>query len=104
MAEEILGTGLAFPLSVNSRGGIAMVHEESDVDQAITIILSTAPGERPMRPEFGCGVHDYVFDSIDAATVGRMTTQIRDPRDRGGPGAAGAPASAPRSPPPPWAG
>jgi phage baseplate assembly protein W len=77
MAEEILGTGLAFPLSVDSRGGIAMVHEESDIDQAITIILGTAPGERPMRPEFGCGVHDYVFDTIDAGTVGRMEEEVR---------------------------
>jgi phage baseplate assembly protein W len=77
MAEEILGTGLAFPLSVDSRGGIAMVHEESDIDQAITIILGTAPGERPMRPEFGCGVHDYVFDTIDASTVGRMEQEVR---------------------------
>jgi phage baseplate assembly protein W len=77
MSEEILGTGLAFPLSVDSRGGIAMVHEESDIDQAITIILGTAPGERPMRPEFGCGVHDYVFDTIDAGTVGRMEQEVR---------------------------
>jgi phage baseplate assembly protein W len=45
------------------------------VDQAIEIILSTAPGERPMRPEFGCGVHDFVFDTIDAATVGRLETE-----------------------------
>jgi phage baseplate assembly protein W len=78
MAEEILGTGLAFPLSVDSRGGIAMVREESDVDQAIAIILGTAPGERPMRPEFGCGVHDYVFDTIDASTVGRMEEEVRN--------------------------
>ena len=78
MAEEILGTGLAFPLSVDSRGGIAMVREESDIDQAIAIILGTAPGERPMRPEFGCGVHDYVFDTIDASTVGRMEEEVRN--------------------------
>jgi phage baseplate assembly protein W len=63
---------------VDSRGGIAMVHEESDIDQAITIILGTAPGERPMRPEFGCGVHDYVFDTIDARTVGRMEQEVRE--------------------------
>jgi phage baseplate assembly protein W len=41
------------------------------------LILGTAPGERPMRPEFGCGVHDFVFDSIDANTVGRMEDAIR---------------------------
>src|SRR4028119_1579265 len=78
MSEEILGTGLAFPLSVDSRGGLAMVREGSDGDQAIAIILGTAPGERPMRPEFGCGVPDYVFDTIDASTVGRMEQEVRD--------------------------
>jgi phage baseplate assembly protein W len=78
MGNDILGTGLSFPLGVDPRGGIAMVSAESDIDQAIAVILGTAPGERPMRPEFGCGVHDYVFDTIDASTVGRMELEIRD--------------------------
>ena len=79
---ELLGTGLAFPLSVDRRGGVALASGETDVDQAIEIILSTAPGERPMRPEFGCGVHDFVFDTIDAATVGRLETEVRSALDR----------------------
>jgi phage baseplate assembly protein W len=79
---DILGTGLAFPLGVDRRGGIALAHGEDDVEQAIAIILSTAPGERPMRPEFGCGVHDYVFDVIDAATLGRMEEEIRAALER----------------------
>jgi phage baseplate assembly protein W len=79
---ELLGTGLAFPLSVDRRGGIALASGETDVDQAIEINLSTAPGERPMRPEFGCGVHDFVFDTIDAETIGRMETEIRYSLDR----------------------
>jgi uncharacterized protein len=79
---EILGSGLAFPLQVDRRGGIALAKDEADVDQAIQLILSTAPGERPMRPEFGCGVHDFVFDTIDAGTVARMETAIRAALDR----------------------
>src|ERR687889_1464047 len=79
---EILGSGLAFPLQVDRRGGIALASDETDVDQAIHLILSTAPGERPMRPEFGCGVHDFVFDTIDAETIGRMETEIRYSLDR----------------------
>ena len=82
MAEEILGTGLAFPLGVDRRGGLALARDETDVDQAIGLILGTAPGERPMRPEFGCGVHDYVFDTVDASTVGRIEEEIRDALDR----------------------
>ena len=79
---EIIGSGLAFPLQVDRRGGIALARDEQDIDQAIQLILGTAPGERPMRPEFGCGVHDFVFDSIDASTVGRMELAIRDALDR----------------------
>ena len=79
---EIIGSGLAFPLQVDRRGGIALARDETDVEQAIELILGTAPGERPMRPEFGCGVHDFVFDSIDATTVGRMELAIRDALDR----------------------
>jgi phage baseplate assembly protein W len=79
---EIIGSGLAFPLQVDRRGGIALARDATDVEQAIELILATAPGERPMRPEFGCGVHDFVFDSVDATTVGRMELAIRDALDR----------------------
>jgi phage baseplate assembly protein W len=79
---EILGSGIAFPLQVDRRGGIALASDATDVDQAIQLILATAPGERPMRPEFGCGVHHFVFDTIDAGTVAQMETEIRDALDR----------------------
>ena len=79
---EILGSGVAFPLQVDRRGGIALARDETDIEQAIELILASAPGERPMRPEFGCGVHDFVFDSIDATTVGRMELAIREALDR----------------------
>jgi phage baseplate assembly protein W len=78
---EIIGSGLAFPLQVDRRGGIALARDETDIEQAIELILGTAPGERPMRPEFGCGVHDFVFDSIDASTIGKMEDAIRDALD-----------------------
>jgi phage baseplate assembly protein W len=79
---DIIGTGVSFPLGVDRRGALALVHDEDDIHQAIAIILSTAPGERPMRPEFGCGVHDYVFDVVDAVTIGRMREEIRRALDR----------------------
>lgn len=74
---DFLGSGLAFPLDVGRRGGVKLAHGEQDVEQAIHLILGTAPGERPMRPEFGCGVHDYVFETVDAYTVGRLEHEIR---------------------------
>jgi phage baseplate assembly protein W len=78
----VLGTGLAFPLGVDHRGRIALARDETDVEQAIEIILSTAPGERPMRPEFGCAVHDCVFERIDADTLARIDRAVRVALDR----------------------
>ena len=77
-----IGSGLAFPLTVDERGGIALARGEDEIEQAIRIILSTAPGERPMRPEFGCAVHDYVFDGIDPTTLGQIEDAIRVALDR----------------------
>jgi Bacteriophage baseplate protein W len=78
----ILGTGVAFPLRVDARGGVALANEEEDVREAIAVILGTAPGERPMRPEFGCGIHDYVFEAVDAYLVGRLEQEVRRALDR----------------------
>ena len=75
--SAILGSGLAFPLGTDHRGAIALVSGREDIEQALRVVLGTAPGERPMRPEFGCEIHDFVFDTIDAATVGRIETAIR---------------------------
>ena len=80
--SEIIGSGLAFPLQVDARGAIALAAGLDDIDQALELILSTAPGERPMRPEFGCAVHDFLFDTIDASTIGRMDEAIRAAIDR----------------------
>jgi phage baseplate assembly protein W len=79
---EILGSGLAFPLQVDHRGAVALTHGEEDIAQAIELILGTVPGERPMRAEFGCNVHDFVFDTIDAAMVGKVDAAIRDALER----------------------
>jgi phage baseplate assembly protein W len=78
----LLGSGLAFPLRVDARGGLALAHEDEDVREAIQVILGTAPGERPMRPEFGCGIHDHVFEAVDAYLVGRIEHEVRVALDR----------------------
>jgi Bacteriophage baseplate protein W len=80
--SSILGSGLSFPLGVDRRGSVALAHGEGDIEQALGVILSTAPGERPMRPEFGCEVHDLIFDTIDAQMIGKMDTAIRNALDR----------------------
>ena len=68
--HEIIGTGWAFPLGANGRGGIAMSRGETDIEQAIRIILGTSKGERRMRPTFGCQIHELVFASNDDSTWG----------------------------------
>ena len=68
--REFLGQGLAFPLQINQQGGIALARGAHDIEQAIRIVLETQPGERVMRPEFGCRVHELLFAPLNAATRG----------------------------------
>jgi phage baseplate assembly protein W len=56
---------------------VALAHDEQDVVQAIEIILGTIPGERPMRPDFGCAIQDFLFASIDALTLGHVEHAVR---------------------------
>jgi uncharacterized protein len=77
MSREFIGSGWSFPLGVDTTGGIALVSEEQELEQAMRLILSTAYGERPMRPEFGCGIHDLVFAPADATTAGRIAYEVR---------------------------
>jgi Bacteriophage baseplate protein W len=78
----IVGTGISFPLRFDAHGGLRLSEGEESVHDAIAIILGTAPGERPMRPEFGCRVHELVFDSVDALTAGRIERDVRVALDR----------------------
>ncbi len=84
MATQIdfVGTGFAFPLAANPSGGTAMVSGTRNVEQAMLLVLGTAKGERPMRPEFGCGIHDYVFETVDARTLGHLELEVRMALDR----------------------
>ena len=82
MSEEFVGSGWAFPLRVDAGGGIALVSQEREIEEAIRLILGTAYGERPYRPEFGCGIHDYVFAPADASTAGRMVYEVEVSLDR----------------------
>ncbi len=75
--DEFIGAGWAFPLRTDSAGGIALVTHEREIEESIRLILGTAYGERPMRPEFGCGIHDEIFGLADAATFGRIAADVR---------------------------
>ena len=76
--REFLGQGLNFPMQYDPRGGIALATGERDIEQAIRIILGTLPGERKMRPEFGCNVQQFLFEPLNAETEGRIEQTVRD--------------------------
>ena len=82
MSEEFVGAGWAFPMAIDSTGSVALVRRQREIEESIRLILGTSHGERPMRPEFGCGIHDHVFSPADATTAGRIAYDVRTSLDR----------------------
>ncbi|HXG31340.1 MAG TPA: GPW/gp25 family protein [Thermodesulfobacteriota bacterium] len=79
MAKEFLGRGWKFPVMVDATTGrIAMSEYEKDIRESIWIILSTAKGERVMRPDFGCGIHDLVFAPVNTTTVNLVQRGVQE--------------------------
>ncbi len=76
--RDFLGAGWSAPMGVNGRGGITLASGEAAIARSIELILSTAKGERRMRPHFGCGIHDLVFAPNDPTTHGLIQSQVRD--------------------------
>ena len=76
--NDFLGNGWAFPISVDARGRIALARQENDIEQAIRMILMTPKGQRVMRPNFGCGIHDLLFAPNDSATAGLAAHYVED--------------------------
>jgi phage baseplate assembly protein W len=76
--NSFIGRGIAFPMRVDSTGSIAMVGGAEDIDRSIVMVLSTAKGERLMRPQFGCTIWDQLFDPINANTLGQMAQAVRE--------------------------
>ena len=78
MPKDIVGRGWTFPPKIGPQGGIALTSERSEIEQAIYIILTTSPGERVMRPTFGCRLHELVFAPNDANTASRAVTFVEE--------------------------
>lgn len=72
-----LGRGWAFPVVAARDGGIAFVSGEVSIEQGLNIVLGTSPGERVMRPEFGCGIWELVMEPNTAQLHGRLQTRVR---------------------------
>jgi uncharacterized protein len=74
--NDFVGRGWAFPIRTDTNGGIALVSSEREIAEAIRLIVSTTPGERPMRPDFGCRIHDFVFAPADAMTAAAISDEV----------------------------
>lgn len=79
--RSMIGRGLAFPFRRDAFGAVALTSGDNVVE-AIHMIVMTAPGERVMRPEFGCAIWDHVFDPINASTLGQMAHAVREALSR----------------------
>jgi uncharacterized protein len=69
---SFVGRGFAFPMGVDTDGGIRMTRGPEDLDASMRVILSTAPSERLMRPQFGCRIWDLMFEPVNFNTLGQM--------------------------------
>lgn len=77
MAHEFVGRGVAFPMRTDATGSVSLVSDHAEIQEAIRLILGTGYGERPMRPDFGCGIAEYVFAPVDATTAGKLAYEVR---------------------------
>lgn len=75
---DFIGRGWSYPMGVSGTGGIALSAGDDEIAESIRMILGTAPGERPMRPEFGCAVHDLVFSAVDGRFAGLVDYEVRN--------------------------
>ena len=75
-AKTFLGTGLSFPLRTDARGKITLTSGGQDIAEAIRIILSTRPGERVMRPTFGCRAHELLFEPRSPTTISLLQEYV----------------------------
>jgi len=78
MPKDFLGKGWKFPVQVDMAGRMVLSQYEEDIQEAIRIILLTAKGERVMRPEFGAGLHNFVFETMSATNIGTIQAAIQD--------------------------
>ena len=77
-ASNFIGRGIMFPMRVDQSGALAFTSGASDIDASLRMVLITAPGERLMRPQFGCKIWDLLFEPVNANTIGLMASAVRD--------------------------
>lgn len=78
MGNPIIGRGLAFPLHLNDQSHLATVADDANIRRSIRLILFTVPGERLMRPDFGCEIHSLIFHPCNDQTAATAERYVRE--------------------------
>jgi phage baseplate assembly protein W len=78
MGVEFLGSGWGFPVGLDDDGQVRRAHGGDSIRDAVWLVLSTAAGERVMRPDFGCGIQDLLFEAAGTSTAGLLIRQVRE--------------------------
>ena len=76
--DSFPGAGWSFPVTVDHRGNVALSEGEMSIRDSNKLIIGTAKGERVMRPEFGCEIHDHIFGTIDGTMLTLVEGCVRD--------------------------
>ena len=77
-AGDLIGSGWSFPVRLTPGGSVRLVSGAEEIEAAIRMILTTAPGERVMRPDFGCAMWEQVFAPINPNTLGLIEQSVRE--------------------------
>ncbi|MFL6124709.1 GPW/gp25 family protein [Actinophytocola sp.] len=78
MEHDFVGRGWTFPFDVTANGTIATVGGARKLEQAMTLVLSTYPGERPFRPAFGSRLRDFVYEAASDLVFARIEHEVRE--------------------------
>jgi hypothetical protein len=78
MKQDIIGKGWAFPPQLDRQGGLALVQGDTEIIQAMQIILETSPGQRVMRPTFGCRLHELLFAPNNSHTAAQARRYVEE--------------------------
>ncbi len=77
-ALSLVGRGWSFPPQLNDRNRMSTVDYDANIRRSIYIIVNTVPGERVMRPDFGCRIHELIFDPANYETAATAERYVRD--------------------------
>ncbi len=77
MSRDFIGRGWSYPARITPYGEVSLSEGNDEIEEAITIILSTTPGERPMRPDFGCDLSRFVFGVANTETAALIAQEVK---------------------------